>query len=276
MSDGIKLMPSDYGYYRPNAFTRFFIKKGQNIENNGRRFNRIIAGIYRKIAKLTANKKYIDCKVRGIRWRANYRNNSSEKKFFFITDYYDKLELDYILNLNSPKGVFLDIGANAGIYSLIAAKVFDEVHSFEPNEKMFDRLNFHIKINNLENKIFPHDFALSDTNGQATLSINYDNLGASCISNKGENLKPILTNTLQKFISDFNIKKIGGVKIDTEGHESQILMPFFKTVEERLFPKFIVIEFIHEKLFDEDLFSFLEQLGYREVLKGKTNRVMER
>lgn len=64
--------------------------------------------------------------------------------------------------------VFVDIGANQGIYSIALSRNFREVYAFEPNPKMIVVLRERIAMNNVPNiKVLP--IALADRIGRATL-----------------------------------------------------------------------------------------------------------
>ncbi len=75
-------------------------------------------------------------------------------------------EIVFLFNAARERGaeVFLDIGANIGYYSLLAAKlgIFAEIHAFEPHPESYRRLLWHIRANNFEGVITPHNVAASD------------------------------------------------------------------------------------------------------------------
>ena len=64
-----------------------------------------------------------------------------------------------------PKGsVFVDVGANIGSYSLLAAKLKKTTtYAFEPQALNFAELCTNIYLNNLSNRITPYNIALTDT-----------------------------------------------------------------------------------------------------------------
>ena len=66
-------------------------------------------------------------------------------------------------NLNS-NSVFIDCGANIGIWSIIALEIIKGegcVHSFEPNPNLFHRLTNNINVNNLSSRCSCYELALS-------------------------------------------------------------------------------------------------------------------
>jgi FkbM family methyltransferase len=60
--------------------------------------------------------------------------------------------------------VFIDVGANIGIFTLVVSKLVGDsgkVYSFEPLSGNFNELSFHIKENCLRN-VVPERLAISD------------------------------------------------------------------------------------------------------------------
>ena len=133
-----------------------------------------------------------------------------------------------------PNGIFLDIGANAGIFSLLASKslISGEVFAFEPNPVVFDELRFNIRINDASN-ITAFNAALSDRTGTFALTHNPQHTGNAAI-NKARS-KPtsaplsrehIVLAIAPKYLHA--ITEAAGnqavcIKIDVEGHEFQVL-----------------------------------------------------
>jgi len=75
---------------------------------------------------------------------------------------------EWIENEVAPGEVFYDIGANIGIYSVLAAFRVGEsgrVYAFEPHSANFTRLAANIVANSLQQIIVPCSFALNDVDG---------------------------------------------------------------------------------------------------------------
>ena len=75
---------------------------------------------------------------------------------------------DWIRNNVKPGEVFYDIGANIGVYTILAAYHAGpkgEVYAFEPHSANFTRLLDNILENNLQNVVVPCNFALNDEHG---------------------------------------------------------------------------------------------------------------
>ena len=76
----------------------------------------------------------------------------------------------------------MDIGANFGYYSLLAAKTgdFADIHAIEPHPETHRRLLMQIGANGWEKKITPHNIAASDKDG--TLFIDRESSGGASVS----------------------------------------------------------------------------------------------
>lgn len=118
-----------------------------------------------------------------------------------------------------PGELFFDIGANTGAYSLIAASRGIEVVAFEPHGPTFARLKENIHLNDLN--VTPFRFALSDHDGEAGLEASSDLPGsASHAMRLGEEF---LCWRLDSFIEAWSTYQPTWIKIDTDGHEVEVL-----------------------------------------------------
>lgn len=121
--------------------------------------------------------------------------------------------------------VFLDVGSHFGYYSLLAARlgIFDEIHAFEPHPETYRRLLWHIKANNFENAITPHNVGASDAARDMRMLTgeNFDGALANLKDGDAANSVTVKTAPLDSLLS-FRGRNLC-VKIDTEGHEAKAL-----------------------------------------------------
>jgi FkbM family methyltransferase len=144
---------------------------------------------------------------------------------------WEKYETELFTSLVKPKDIVLDVGANFGYFSMIAAKlVGDEgkVYSFEPAPDNYELLVKNIKLNNYTN-IVPTQKAVSDEKGKLKLFLDRINWGGSSFSE--DNILPqdrdfveVETVTLDDFFeSQAKEIKVNFIKLDVEGAEGQVL-----------------------------------------------------
>ncbi len=139
---------------------------------------------------------------------------------------------DFLNSIEKPSS-FVDIGANQGIYTLIASKNrnIKKIYSFEPVPENFKSLNKNIKLNSF-NRITTIKAAISSQNKNRYISFNKFHTGTSSLDLKKNNtnklikIKTINFRYLNKLIKlDYNLI----IKIDVEGHELIVLEQIVKS-----------------------------------------------
>jgi len=125
---------------------------------------------------------------------------------------------------------FLDVGANIGFISLVAASFIGEnglVYAFEPHPETYKILEENIRLNSFKN-ICSMNIALGAEVSEAKI---YDNLdgnrgSSSLIRPEGaskKNGKKIEIVTIDKLIEEYNLHIPSIIKIDVEGFELEVL-----------------------------------------------------
>ena len=123
--------------------------------------------------------------------------------------------------------LFLDIGANQGIYSLCAAANRHCIHvfAFEPNPSTFSYLARNIRANKEEGRITPVAAAIGDPEvGIVTISVPHGHSGAASMFGTGQQISvPVVSSAALREI----FGKAQGApivaKIDVEGAEILVL-----------------------------------------------------
>ena len=81
--------------------------------------------------------------------------------------------------------------------------------------------------------------------------------------------KPLL-----QVLAEQRIERIDALKIDVEGAEDRILVPFFKSAQQGLWPRFILIEDSRQD-WRADLFAEMQTRGYKIASRSKQNVMLE-
>jgi len=198
--------------------------------------------------------------------------NSTDKTFeLSVLGYRNKL--DKILNKVSEPSIFVDIGANQGVFSLLAAKNrnFAEIHAFEPNLKVVQFLEKNFRFNKVQNGII-HKFAINSKSGTFNFLAPKNHSGAGKLSSKEYNMKIVCVNYeyLNKIFKKLNYFYF--VKIDVEGSEYLVLKELFKSeIGSHINKIFVEVTFTLQ-CEKEEVYKLLENLGFREVFAKKLNR----
>jgi FkbM family methyltransferase len=154
-----------------------------------------------------------------------------QRQFYFFGTYF--LEEDILSCWEvMAKGakIVLDVGANAGIYSLAALAIQPDatVHAFEPTPEIAAHLRATAKLNALDN-LHVHEVAVLARDRQATLRRFRGELG----TNEGMNFisqdvgdsdtERVQAVSLDQFCHDYSIDRVDLLKLDVQGHELSAL-----------------------------------------------------
>jgi FkbM family methyltransferase len=193
-------------------------------------------------------------------------NNYLDKTFqLSIMGYRNNLE-KILLSINQPL-IFLDIGANQGVFSLVAAKnmSFVEIHAFEPNLKLTSYLESNFLMNKV-NSFFIHKVAIGPQSTSISFFVPENHSGNGRVSSK-TNMQVVSVNRdyLNKVFIQSN--KFYFIKIDVEGSERNVLYELFNS-NINLCIKYIFIE-INTKFSKEDfLIEILRSNDFYEVSRS--------
>jgi FkbM family methyltransferase len=132
--------------------------------------------------------------------------------------------------------IFLDIGANQGLYSIIASKnrMCSKVYCFEPNKIIAGILSANLQLNQCNNADLV-DKAISNTVASFEIKYNPNHSGITSLektqnaTNSGDFIKiqTIDHEVLNDLIRHKNYTVI--VKVDVEGHELTVIEELMKT-----------------------------------------------
>jgi FkbM family methyltransferase len=173
----------------------------------------------------------------GIRYRGSTENLVDRHVFFYGA--FEKPILfflrDTMNSVYSNKGIFLDIGANTGAYSLFMSKYATEIHAFEPWRPVLEKFQYMVNLNGIKNIVL-HGYGLGDQNSkQPFFKPPADNLGTGSFvaSFKDNNT---YDGELEIQIGDDALKRAGLpavalVKMDIEGYEKPALKGLRQTLE---------------------------------------------
>lgn len=214
-----------------------------------------------------------DIRYQGIKLRCILGTNNIENKLLLSSKLRERKELALLKTYLYKGGVFVDVGANIGYYSLMATTLgASKVIAFEPNETARDRFEFNILANNLEKKITCIPTALGTIEGSLPLSVDSNDLGASTLNQRttfGET-KTVQVRRIDEVLKEQSINKLDALKIDVEGYEYEALAPLL-TMSSSLYPSLLIIEHAHKDLWEENIISLLIEKGYSVMGKNRAN-----
>lgn len=127
-----------------------------------------------------------------------------------------------------PSDVFVDVGANEGYFSILAASLVrnGRVHCVEPQSRLQPVLRENIRLNSA-GSVVVHPIVLSDRPGEVDLYLRPStNTGASGLYRVGKiglAREKVVATTLDLLFQENRIEKARLVKIDCEGAEGAVI-----------------------------------------------------
>ena len=177
----------------------------------------------------------------------------------------DWWEMRFMMDYLRPGDRFLDIGANVGLYSLLAASVVGEcghVDSFEPAEVPSKRLREAIALNQLADRITIHHFAASDQNGELDFGFSDDDC-QSHVRRPGAVTGPSVSVKAIRLDDYCGHNMYAMAKLDIEGHEPLALEGASKMMAAGNPPVMQIEMAGYSKLFGVPTSEFIQRLADR-------------
>ncbi|ARN74941.1 FkbM family methyltransferase [Oceanicoccus sagamiensis] len=154
-------------------------------------------------------------------------------------------ETALLMHFLQPGHVFIDIGANIGYFTVLAAQLVGEqgqVIAFEPDPDNFSLLQKNCRLNN--SRAITANVALADFEGEAQLYINEDNLGDNALhsADQAARSRTIAVTRGDSFLSQ-HTARADFIKIDTQGAEQLVLTGMRKFIAASVPALTMIVEF---------------------------------
>lgn len=198
-----------------------------------------------------------------------YLHASKQSIHHLIGKNYYQEDMKFFRYFLKSRDVFVDVGANIGVLSLMAARAVvpgGYVYSFEPNPKVFRFLVENFQLNAITEGCQQYECALADEDAITSFYVRKygDDLGSlsktTHLASRSVEVKVSRGDIVLK-----NLSKITLLKIDVEGAELRVLRGF-QGLLDRI--KFIVFEANYQMMQSHglsfsQLIDFLEPEGFR-------------
>ncbi|MEM0049329.1 MAG: FkbM family methyltransferase [Candidatus Bathyarchaeia archaeon] len=150
--------------------------------------------------------------------------------------------------------IFVDVGAYAGLYTIIAAKHDLQVLAYEPNPINFRLLIENIRLKCLERNVLPLNAAAGERIGKAILKCPLSPIESSLMNRMSNSLKlkEIVVNVMpiDEAIRRYKLGPVGIMKIDVEGAGFKVLQGAENTI--RSYKPHIIFE-VHATFGDDEV-----------------------
>lgn len=120
-------------------------------------------------------------------------------------------------------------------------------------------------------------YALGDRADTVTLTVSQGDMGGSHIGQTGGLIGTAVEvemQTLASVLSDHGIDRVDALKIDVEGLEDAVLLPFFESCPRSMWPRLIIIEHTSHQAWKRDVLAWLKSSGYQEFERNRSNAML--
>ena len=189
-------------------------------------------------------------------------------------DYYDQ-RLRPWLERPTDRGIFLDLGANIGRYTLLAAKHFayKKVLAVEGSPVTYQLLQDTISLNGIEKTVISHQAAISNYEGVVQFQIDPYHLGGGLVVDEKTGYLPfyrrdeVSITTVDILLKKYNLDpgEVDFVKIDVEGLECEVLEGMKDLIREMPLGSYIMIEVADHNL--NKVTGMLSEYGFKAAAK---------
>lgn len=247
-------MSEEYGALAPRWLDRAVIATTSRLPDNWLGLRLSIA-LRRITTKRLTDDSGFDVERFGLRVRLHPRRNGCEKFLLFVPQMYEVTERAALAaqtvkaKAEGRPFVFVDIGANVGLFSLFVASCIGrdgKILAVEPEPENIRRLRFNIEANpGVPIRVIAT--ALGESSGKAILDIDSRDRGGTRTLPWQEQEHPpdrvvVECRSLLQVLREEHVQSIDALKIDVEGAENIILSAFFRDAPRALWPRLVIIE----------------------------------
>lgn len=183
--------------------------------------------------------------------------------------------IKWLRDVVRPGDTFCDIGANIGLYSVVAGGLVGEagqILSFEPHPANVLGLMQNIELNGLTGRTKVISAALGDSNGFFDFNIREVTAGSSMsqlgrtVDGNDKPFVPVLREckasfTLDSLVAGGTVRTPDVIKIDVDGNELLVLAGMKGVLGSDARPRSVQVEVNHR--YEAELEDFMQSHGYR-------------
>jgi FkbM family methyltransferase len=284
--DRLTSMDQPYGTFAPGPIEKCVISITERMPDNWLGLRTAIA-LRRLVLAGLRDDRPLDIVRWGLRMRLYPCRNGCEKGLLFTPQMYESCELSTLAEqIEQAKRigrqfVFVDIGANVGLFSFFVAAragVHAKVLAVEPEPENLRRFRFNLASNRAL-PITVLDIALGPAAEEVSLIVNERDRGGTRVARSGDPIDAravrVRSSSLLAALGSQHVDFISALKIDVEGHEPEILLPFFRDASESLWPQLVIIE-DGRSGWRAELLSELQRHRYSLRTRSRLNLIFER
>lgn len=241
-------------------------------------------GLRKRIRALVARvfKGPYDLEADGLKFRIYPGENYDDRKILAKGRLPEREEHKLIEPLLGPGKTFVDVGANIGSYAIFAARHGSKVIAIEANPQTASKLSFNVFANALDG-ITVINSAVGPREDTLPLWHEPSNCGFATFVKDlttgewaGDWSKTFVkVRPLTAIADDQGLERIDLLKVDVEGFEDRVVLPFLRHADKPLWPRVILLETNCRPYWTEDCLSELADRGYEITGQTNDNMVLE-
>lgn len=279
---------SPWGTLRPDPWSRFWLRisrgSGFTLRVLGSWLPSRFALLTRRLARARLEGP-VDAVVWGQRLRLYPNRSVSEARILFLPWHWDYRERMRLRPWVRPGFTFVDVGANVGGYTFWISSLTGgegRVVAVEPDPALVRQLRYNLRTNGLEGSVRVVESAVGAAAGEGRLIRNSVNSGENRLARAPGNVHSaddrvvcVQVRTLHSIVREAGLERIDCLKVDVEGHERDVLEPFFAEAPPRLRPRLLLAE-LKPGAESRALESWILNQGYRVECRTLLNGLFRR
>ncbi len=218
------------------------------------------------------------------------RSNRCEKRVFLGVNSWDAEERECLAaDLQAAPAsrpfVFVDGGANVGLYSLFVASEARRlarpfrILAVEPDPVNLTRLRFNIAVSQAAGEITVAPFALGGKEDTGRLLSLQSNRGEVRLARAGEAAAAgsveVPIRPLADLIAEADLPHVDALKLDIEGVEFPVVEALFASVPQHLWPRMIILE-VGKNNTTTEAYTHCIEHGYTQIRRTNLNAILHR
>jgi FkbM family methyltransferase len=137
-------------------------------------------------------------------------------------------ELFFVADSVREGDVFVDVGANIGVYAVTAALRGARAIAYEPNEQAMAAMRHNAELNGVLQRLTCSTDALSDFDGEASFTTDLE--CSNQLAGDGVRGMPVRVRKLDSSLSELRTQAVDFLKIDAEGFDEPVLRGALETL----------------------------------------------
>jgi len=263
---------SPFGTYRAEGMVRFAWALADRHD-----FSKRLRKGLRALAGRLFRGPY-DTEVEGLKFRIYPGENYDDRKILAKRRLPEKAEHALIAPFLEPGTVFVDVGANIGTYALYAARRGARVVAIEANPETAAKLSYNVAANAAE-MIEVVETAIGAEEGCLALWSEPSNRGFATLVKElttGEwagDWRPLKVKVrpLARVLAERDLARADVLKVDVEGFEDRVLVPYLTSLSAGQLPKVVMLETNCHDHWETDCVACLADRGYSRAGETKDN-----